>query len=209
MTPLANRLGAIELIELGSPTTRTNLVFPELRMGGIADIAGQAMGGGGILDFFGNVLSTGFGTLADVVDAPLSALREGIGAAFTGLAGILRNIPILGEIVAALLLVINAAIQFVLKIPGFLLEQLGNAFKGLSSSFTDAFNPSEQGTKIDAAKKNLVNQAPAPIKGEVEQKIEAKPTTTPDDGLNVGGMKIDSTVLLVGAAAAVAAIVLT
>lgn len=213
MTPyVRERLGAVELIELGSVQPRNEImgqfgILNPLESGG-------GSGGGGILGFFGGFLSTGFKTVADVVNVPLNAISEGVNWAFTGLASILGEIPILGDIVAALLLVVNAAIRFVLALPGFILENFGKIFSGLAGAFGKAFSPEKQAEKLSTAKNDVVKKAPADIRKEVDEKLSAgkvpvagTPGTTTTES-EIFGMPVPAA-LLVGAAAVTAVAVLT
>lgn len=206
-TSCSPRLGAIELVELGRRSRQE--IFPP-GMGQVGDIAAGVIGAGaggpigGVSGFFSNVLSAGLGTLADVVKAPFSALSQGLGTVFTELAGILRNIPILGDIVAALLLVVNAAIQLVLSIPGFIMDQMKNLFGGLSKSFGQAFAPTLQRQKLDSARGDLVNRAPEPIRQDVKTTLEGRPVEV-GAGLPAGETVGTGTLVAIGVAAAATA----
>ena len=197
MMPAGPLLGAIEIVELGRPRQRI-----------LGQVVSETVGGGGTSGFFGDILGTGLKTIADVVNAPLSALSQGLGTIFETIAGVLRGIPILGDIVAAILLVANAAIQFVLAIPGFVLGQLSNVFGGLMGSFGKAFSPGEQAAKLFGAKNDLIDRAPASSKDDVRSKLDAKPVqpqAPPAPTQGIGGDV--GTLIAVGAAAGIAAAV--
>jgi hypothetical protein len=160
-----HRLGAIELIELGSPIPSINLGrrpfmsgrYPHASVG-----RGPELG----LEFLTSIGSflTGafefiFRTLADIVNVPLDIASQGIGVLFDGVAGFLKNVPILGPICAELLLVGKAVIQWGLKVPGLLLGGIANIFGEIKNAIDATKSPADKKADADIGKENLLRKA--------------------------------------------------
>lgn len=188
------KLGAVELVELGS-------VRP--KMGGILDGLGGLLGE--VTGFFGNVVGTGLGFLSDALAVPLNFLKEGIGSAFTGLAGILKQIPVIGEIVAGLILVVNAAVQFVLELPGLILGQLSKVLLNLKDGFGGAFSKDQQSSLLTKMVPKVAERAPAPIQNIVKNTLEESNTSTADGETGGGGSSSTVPLVIAGVSAAVVA----
>lgn len=182
-------LGAVELVELGRVSRRKTFM---------GDVAGN------LEEFFGGVLSEGSGTLASAANVPPKALVEGNMAAFRTLSGLLRDIPILGDIVASLLLVTNAAIQKGLAIQGFTIMELKNLSAGLTQIFETVFPEKDQASRLLQAKEDLISRAPEAVKPTVASMLSVMPTLRVE---SVGDDTI-SLVLVGAAAVAVAAFLL-
>ena len=65
---------------------------------------------------------------AFTVKIPLDIASQGVGVLFDGMAGLLKNVPIVGEIAAELLLVGKSVLQWGLSVPGMLLDGVANIF---------------------------------------------------------------------------------
>ena len=156
------RLGAIELIELGATRQRHAGRVPFLSNRS-PYMAGPRLGQ---LDFLAGVGSflTGafefvFKTLASLVNVPLNLASQGIGVLFDGVAGLLKNVPILGEIAAELLLLGKSVLQWGLTVPGMLLNGVGNVFGEIKKAIDATRTSSEKKSDEDAAKKKILDKA--------------------------------------------------
>jgi len=185
------RLGAIELIELGSPAPRPDA----FRRPFLASRFPRPLSTGatlGQLDFLASVGSflTGafefiFKNLAKLINVPLDLASKGIGVLFDGLAGFLRNIPIVGVLAAELLLVGKAVLQFGLSVPGLLLNGIGNIFGEVKGAIDATKTVEQKKTDEKAAEGNILKKAEEkggePLKNAVGDAIGGRPpsNTTP------------------------------
>lgn len=187
-------LGAIELIELGSSVPRVELPYR-------ADFSrrpflssryprtGPALGQLDFLKSVGSFLTGAFEfifkNLAALVNVPLNLASQGVGVLFDGLAGFLRNIPIIGVLAAELLLVGKAVIQFGLSVPGLLLSGIGNIFGEVKKAIDATKTVEQKKTDEKKAEENILKKAEekggAPLKNAVGQAIagQAPSNTTP------------------------------
>lgn len=184
-----HRLGAIELIELGDMFPRIMKPYnldPGRRPFMASRYPRVPCGPGlGQLDFLAGVGSflTGafefiFKTLASIVNVPLDIASKGVGVLFDGVAGFLKNVPILGPICAELLLVGKAVIQWGLSVPGLLLNGIGNIFGEIKNAIDATKSPAEKKKDADIGKENLLRKAgekggPA-LKNAVQSAIAGK-----------------------------------
>jgi hypothetical protein len=214
------RLGAIELIELGSarraldPSRRPFLAarYPHSH--------GPRLGQLDFLSSVGSFLSGAFEflfkSLATVINVPLNLASQGIGVLFDGLAGFLRNIPIVGVLAAELLLVGKSVIQFGLSIPGLLLKGIGNIFGEVKSAIDATKSAADKKKDEKEAENKLLEAAKKkggePLQNAVRDALGGKPpgnTTPPPNppnplppgadqvGMNIGESDLDQ-VLKVG-----------
>jgi hypothetical protein len=184
------RLGAIELIELGSARRAVDAARrPFLSSRYPRESSGPVLGQ---MDFLASVGSfmTGafeylFKTLADLISVPLDLASKGIGILFDGLAGFLRNIPIVGVLAAELLLVGKAVIQFALSVPGLLLNGIGNIFGEVKDAIDATKSAEDKKNDEKAAENKLLEQAKnkggEPLMNAVKDALGGKPpsNTTP------------------------------
>lgn len=164
------RLGAIELIELGNaiPSVSKPYRFDHGRRPFMSSRYPRASRGPelGQLDFLASIGSflTGafefiFKTLANLVNVPLDIASKGVGVLFDGVAGFLKNVPILGPICSELLLLAKAVIQWGLKVPGMLLTGIGNVFGEIKNAIDATKSPAEKKKDEDIGKENLLRKA--------------------------------------------------
>lgn len=216
------RLGAIELIELGSARRaldsghRPFLAARYPRSHGFGPALGQSLD---FLSSVGSFLSGAFEflfkSLASLVSVPLDLASKGVGVLFDGLAGLLSNIPIIGVLASELLLVGKAVIQFGLSVPGLLLKGIGNVFGEVKKALDVTKNASQKKSDEKTANDNILKKAQdkggAKLKNAVQEALLGKPptNTTPppannplppgvaDVGLGLGSPDLDK-VLSVG-----------
>lgn len=183
------RLGAIELIELGSARRSLDTARrPFLASRYPRSTSGPMLG----MDFLATVGSflTGafeflFKNLAALINVPLDLASKGIGVLFDGLAGFLSNIPIIGVLAAELLLVGKAVIQFALSVPGLLLSGIGNVFGEVKKAIDATKTADEKKADEKKAEENILKKAEAKggtqLKSAVQQAIggQAPSNTTP------------------------------
>lgn len=131
---------------------------------------------GDIVGFLGDVLGTAIGVIADIVSAPLELLASGVDWVLTNLATALTNIPILGELVAEILLIGNAVIKFALSLPGMLLHELEGLLKGLGDTFSDSLSEGAQDEALAAAKGAILGNTPADMRKDVDNILSSTPT---------------------------------
>lgn len=159
------RLGAIELIELGSARRaldsghRPFLAARYPRPHGSGPALGQLDFLASVGSFFAGAFEFLFKNLASLINVPLDLASKGIGVLFDGLAGFLRNIPIIGVLASELLLVGKAVIQFGLSVPGLLLKGIGNVFGEVKGALDAVKSASEKKADEKAAEKNILDKA--------------------------------------------------
>jgi hypothetical protein len=88
-------------------------------------------------------------------------------------ADILGQIPIIGELLAQILLLGNAVIKFALSVPGLLLHGLGNIMTGISKALLQKSTPAQNQKNQDKAKQDIIGRAPANLRSQVSQALDA------------------------------------
>lgn len=175
------RLGAEELVELGRAKdaaafdrrpffqSRPMVHGPMLsgpRMGDITDIV-KDVGG-----FISSGLGFALNTLGDLVNIPLGVLSQGVDITFNGVAGLLENIPIIGDLLAEIMVLGGAVIKFALSVPGLVLHGIGNILSGIGKALSAKNSASENDKKVKDAKDNIVNKAPEAVKDKVRTVLD-------------------------------------
>lgn len=190
------RLGAIELIELGSTrraieSGQRPFLSSRFPRSGSGPMLGQLDFLASVGSFLAGAFEFLFKNLASLVNVPLDLASKGIGVLFDGLAGLLTNIPIVGVFAAELLLVGKAVIQFGLSVPGLLLNGIGNIFGEVKKAIDATRTPVQKKADEGAAQKNILDKAQAkggnPLVDAVKQVLMGKPpsnTTPPPHPLN-------------------------
>lgn len=130
---------------------------------------------GSVAGFIADGLSFALHTLGSLVDLPLNILAQGVDIAFNGVAGILREVPIIGDILAQILVMGGSLIKFGLSIPGLMLHGLGNILGGIAKALKGSGENTDD--KVDGAKKDIVNKAPDPLKDNVKKILDASGVT--------------------------------
>jgi hypothetical protein len=182
------RLGAEELLELGrrakDPRAPGRSPFLAGRMRMAQQGAAAEPEKVYILDVLGNVagwiaqgLSFAFNTLGDLVNIPLNILSQGVDVTFNGVAGLLKNIPVIGDLLAQILVLGGSLVKFGLSIPGLALHGLGNVMGGIAKALKGSGDESQNQKKVDDAKKNIVDQAPAALKKNVQTVLDSSGVT--------------------------------
>ena len=194
ITTVSYRLGAEELLELGNirkGPVRTNRPYLAGRK---PMLANPTLGGIDILSILGTVaqyLAQGLGfalnTIGSIVEIPLDILGQGVDIAFNGIAGGLRYIPVLGDLLAEIVLVGGAIIKFALTIPGLLLHEFGNILEGIGKYLDDKLTPAEKEQKLDDAEKKLIDEAPEPIRDNVKAILDAAGVSGRDIAGSISG----------------------
>lgn len=205
------RMGAEELIELGRAralgASRSPFLAnrPRFAMGHVAaspapELAGYELGD--ILDIVKDVggmitgaLGFALSTLGDLVSVPLDILSKGVDLVFTNVAGLLDHIPIIGGLLAQILLLGNSVIKFALSVPGMLLHGLGNVMTGISKALMQKNTPAQNQKNVDKAKDDIIGKAPPNLASKVGQVLNSTgvtgnnltPTLTPQGGVLPGG----------------------
>lgn len=186
------RLGAIELIELGSarksldPSHRPFLAARYPRPHGSGPALGQLDFLASVGSFLAGAFEFLFKSLATLISVPLDLASQGVGVLFDGLAGFLRNIPIVGVLASELLLVGKAVIQFGLSVPGLLLKGIGNIFGEVKGALDAVKSASDKRADEKKAEENILKKAQDKggdeLKNAVKDALLGKPpsnTTTP------------------------------
>jgi hypothetical protein len=184
------RLGAEELLELGRSRRPVTLSGRRPFLSGRAE-RGPFLGNREpelsqesvfILDMLGNVagfiadgLAFALNTLGDLVDLPLNILSQGVDIVFNGVSGLLREVPIIGDVLAQILVMGGALVKFGLSIPGLVLHGLGNILAGIAKALKGSDADTDE--KVDTAKKDIVNKAPDPLKDNVKKILDASGVT--------------------------------
>lgn len=185
------RMGAIELIELGN--ARNPAMVENAVAGKRFTIAETHIGPGtgtharlGILGdvvnyfftFVGKGLSSVTGALSQILSVPVSLIGTGVGTILTTFAGIVGQVPILGELTAAIILAANSIIQAAIQLPGQILEMIGNLGKAFAT-----LSPDQQKSFTSLAMKELISSSPSEIKDQVSSAVE----TAAPPGVATGG----------------------
>lgn len=170
------QLGAEELLELGRATYA-------VRYGHVPFLANRPQLGraqpvlGDIFSDIGGFITGALGftlnTLGDLVNLPLGILSQGVDIAFTGIANLLDNVPIMGPFLAQILLLGNTAIKFALSIPGLALHGLGGILMNISKALTAKNAPAENQKNVDSAKDKITSQAPPALQSAVKQALNS------------------------------------
>lgn len=181
------RLGAIELIELGSARraltsgNRPFLAARYPRPHGPGPALGQLDFLASVGSFLSGAFEFIFKNLASLVNVPLDLASKGVGVLFDGLAGFLSNIPIIGVLASELLLVGKAVIQFGLSVPGLLLKGIGNVFGEVKKALDVTKTADQKKADEKKANDNILNKAQAKggdqLKSAVQQALLGKPPT--------------------------------
>lgn len=173
------RMGAEELLELGRSTgsfaaaqrpflaNRRPFSMGDARLGDLLDIVKDV---GGIIT---GALGFALTTLGDLVSIPLDLLSQGVDLVFTNVAGLLSSIPIVGELLAQILLLGNVAIKFVLSVPGILLHGLGNIMTGISKALLEKNTAAQNQQNTDKAKQDIISKAPPNLQSQVSQVLNS------------------------------------
>jgi hypothetical protein len=199
--PSQYRLGAEELLELGKaeqapayryahtpflanrPTmgrrieSEIRLAAPEnLFMGAefhpmMGDIFSDVGG------FITGALGFALNTLGDLVNVPLNLISQGLDIAFTGLAGLLDSVPIIGSFLGQILLLGNAIIKFALSVPGLLLHGMGGILTNISKALTAKNTPAQNQGNVDKGKSDIISQAPSGLAGTVKSILDSTGVT--------------------------------
>lgn len=193
MSHVRYRLGAEELLELGrveSPRVdRTPFLAGRVRVHNdwlgqgeqvyILDILGSVAG------FLAEGLSFALTTLGNLLDVPLQILSQGVDIVFNSIANVFSGIPILGDLLAKVVVLGGSLIKFGLSIPGLLLRGLGNILGGVAKWLKGS--GSEQGNqqKVDEAKEDITGRAPDPIKDTVKAVLDFSGVSGKDLAPNV------------------------
>jgi hypothetical protein len=174
------RLGAEELIELGRPLPLAIAARQPFFLGREP----RPASGIGQLEFLGNVfgwiadgLAFLFTKMADLIDIPLKIISQGVDLVFNGAADLLRNIPILGDFLAEILVLGGAVIKFALTIPGLVLREVGNLLSGVGQALKSKNSDSENQEKVEGAKENILSKAPSELKENVKALLNASGIT--------------------------------
>lgn len=170
------RLGAEELIELGRPLPLAIAARRPFFLGRAPRMAtgiGQWEFLGDIAGWIVNGLSTLFTTLADWIEIPLKILSQGVDIVFNGAADLLRNIPVIGDLLAGVLVLGGAVITFALTIPGLVLREVGNLLSGVAQALKGKNSDSENQDLIDGEKEEILSKAPADLKENVKAILDA------------------------------------
>jgi len=190
------RLGAIELIELGSArraldtSHRPFLAARYPRPHGSGPALGQLDFLASVGSFLSGAFEFLFKNLASLINVPLDLASKGVGVLFDGLAGFLSNIPVIGVLASELLLVGKAVIQFGLSVPGLLLKGIGNVFGEVKKALDVTKTPEQKKADEKKANENILNKAQQkggdPLKNAVKDALLGKPpsNTTPPPANN-------------------------
>lgn len=185
-----NRLGAIELVELGrGPVMPVPLGMKRLNRPFLSNSrAHLGINFADIGSFLTGAFEFLFNTLADIVNVPLDLASQGIGVLFDGLAGIIANVPILGPLAAQVLLLGKSVIQWGLSVPGLLLEGVGNIFGEIKGAIDATRTDEEKDSDAKKAKEKILEKAEekggSEFKDQVKNALEGK-TVTGADGREI------------------------
>ena len=107
----------LELVELGGRSRRRRRSFSgPHQLGQLGDVFGFLFG----------LLSSGVGLLAKIIGTPLDFVGQAASAVIDGLAGLVGQIPWVGDILAQVLVVGKVIINAALHVPETLLKALSN-----------------------------------------------------------------------------------
>lgn len=186
-TMIANRqrqhqLGAEELLELGRPMPLAIVSRTPFFMGRAPRMEGRDQLG--FIDILGNVagflidgISWALTNLGNLLDVPLKILSQGIDLVFNGVADLLRNIPIVGDLLAQIVVLGGSILKFGLSIPGMVLREAGNVLGGIAKALKTEGTDGENQEKVDKAKDDIVSKAPDGVKENVKAILDASGVT--------------------------------
>lgn len=128
---------------------------------------------GSVAGFIADGLSFALNTLGSLVDLPLNILAQGVDIVFNGIGGLLKEVPIIGDLLAQILVMGGSLIKFGLSIPGLLLHGLGNILGGIAKALKGENSSGANEEKVDTAKKDIIGKAPDPLKDSVKKILDA------------------------------------
>lgn len=183
--PVRYRMGAEELLELG----RRGATFggprspflanrrPALGASGSAQLGDLLEMVKDVAGLITGALGFALTALGDLISIPLDLLSQGVDVVFNGVADLIGQVPIVGELLAQILLLGNTVIKFALSVPGLLLHGLGNIMTGISKALLAKSTASENQQNQDKAKQNIIGQAPPNLQSQVRQVLNSSGMT--------------------------------
>ena len=118
-----------------------------------------------------------FEQLASILQTTVDFLMEGVDLVLGGLADIVGDIPIIGPLLSKILLFGSAIIKFVLNIPGRVLQGIGNVLTGVGEYITETWGADAKDAEINAAKEDILSDAPGELKGPIKALLNATGVT--------------------------------
>ena len=131
----------------------------------------------GIAAGFFDVLGGFLADLAAHLGTFVDFLMEGVDLVLGGLADIVGEIPIIGPLLGKILLFGAAVIKFVLNIPGRIIQGVGNILTGIGEYINEAWGADAKDAEINAAKEDILSDAPGELKGPIKALLNATGVT--------------------------------
>jgi hypothetical protein len=176
--PLRYHLGAEELIELGADNRvmlknrRPFLAGRTFKLGQPAEesiLDMLAAAGKWVAD----TLSYALHVLGSIIDVPAAWLAQGAEVAFNAVSDLLKKVPVLGNLLAEILLLGGALIKFGLSLPGMALQGLSNLLAGLARALDGQSEKAANQEKLDTARNRVLELAPSELKDRVMKLLAA------------------------------------
>lgn len=177
------RLGAEELIELGRAKNAQNAgrqpFFsgrPRLAGGGyrlddVQALAQEASKAGG--EHVAATLGLALSTLGNLVNVPVSTLAQGADITAGAVSGLLKNVPVMGDLLAEILVLGVTATKHGLAVPGLTSEGLDNVLAGIGQAFSAKYTTLEVDRKIGEARDGIVTKTQGKLKAAVRHGLDA------------------------------------
>lgn len=175
MSVLRYHLGAEELIELGTPENKVMLKNRKPYLAGRTFKLSQAaeetpldlISAAG--KWIADTLSYALHVLGSIIDVPAGWLAQGAEVAFNAVSDLLKKVPVLGNLLAEVLLLGGALIKFGLSLPGMALFGLANLLAGLARALDEQSDKAANQAKVDVARNRVLELAPSELKERVEK----------------------------------------
>lgn len=177
MRPLRYHLGAEELIELGADNKvmlknrRPYLAGRSFKLGQTEETALDLIASAG--KWVADTLSYALHVLGSIIDVPAAWLAQGSDVAFNAVSDLLKKVPVLGNLLAEILLLGGALIKFGLSLPGMALQGLSNLLAGLARALDGQSEKAANQEKVDAARNRVLELAPSELKDRVMKLLAA------------------------------------
>lgn len=179
MSPLRYHLGAEELIELGASDTKVMLknrgpylAGRTFKLGAPAEETALDMiaaAGKWVAD----TLSYALHVLGNIIDVPAGWLAQGADVTFNAISNLLKKVPVLGNLLAEILLLGGALIKFGLSLPGMALSGLANVLAGLARALDHQSDKAANQEKVSVARARVLELAPSELKERIEKLLAA------------------------------------
>lgn len=176
------RLGAEELVELGRAKNIQNAARqpfftnrPRLGSGRyrLNDIQASPDGIKAAAEYISGCLIRSLATLSGLVGVPVSTLSQGAGITAAAASDLLENVPVMGDLLAQILVLGVVATGYAIAVPGLTPEGLANILGGVAKVLSAQATMVDIGQKTEVAQQEISQQAPVELNGAVRRVLNS------------------------------------